>query len=465
MNFLKLHKALVLGLGLFFAPLDLVAEDLDLEQAPVQEAEAPAWSENQPVSEPHWEEFYLKASYRYYYRLKIRYSDDRWSIPFNNSLQTREESVETRHIYGADSKIQVAKTLSSYLRFDYYFRQRWDQLGGKYQDSPEVNLYEAYLDYTPGTWSARIGGQQMRLGKIDFDSPLDVLNLKDQDKQYHLDPEDQALIMPAGIIKKSLGELDWKLYWGPFQRVSEEATSLRANFGLMASQAQGALHWDAGLFRWPDPDNRIDLTFVSTAINPLPKPTLTLTDAPMTLVFYDFEWAQGAGLFKGDFAYFGHKTVYSILLSEKNGTIGEDSKLESLSLPQAALALSFERQWGDFFWMPSYSYKSLIQVPQASLIYQFENGQGLAQQERNLERHQVMMALAFRPNDHLKFGALGFVSAPYNRQGWALESSDQILAQGFEWILRLSHTGTEVDQSTGRATELSRLEGSLKFWF
>ena len=115
--------------------------------------------------------------------------------------------------------------------------------------------------------------------------------------------------------------------------------------------------------------------------------------------------------------------------------------------------------------MPSYSYKSLIQVPQASLIYQFENGQGLAQQERNLERHQVMMALAFRPNDHLKFGALGFVSAPYNRQGWALESSDQILAQGFEWILRLSHTGTEVDQSTGRATELSRLEGSLKFWF
>jgi len=461
MNYFWLHKyGLLLGAllclsgGLFALELDRPSDDPMLEAGPLSDLDL----ESSPTPQTEdWEVFYLKASYRQSYRLKAVTSQDRWSVPLAGELVLSEDRNDLINQYTADSKIYVNDQLSSYLRFDYFFQQSYQRGSKTYSDAPHVVLHEAYMEYQSSGWSGQVGGLLMPLGRVDFENPLDVLNLKDPDRSLHLEPEDQRLIMAAVKLKLVRPETTWQFYWGPFQRLSEEASSVRANLGLVASSKGGDFQWDAGVFKWLDPDGELTLKFQPTLEDPdQVKPSVVATDSPLHFGFFSFDVPSVGGLIKGDMGLFKDKTYYHIRLVDDGSDLLPQSELDSLHLPTAAVALSYEQRRGDFFWMPSVYYTQINQAPAGSLIYGFENRETPLDSTHNLSRAQVALVLGYQIAGRWEVTALGFGSAPYRRSGTLLSLQSQG-ARASGWKIRASQVNTEVDLSTKRATQLQRI--------
>lgn len=170
-----------------------------------------------------WNVLHLKASYRHYYRLHLRFSDDLYGVPYTLNGQDKIQETYFANRYGSDSKIQLSPQFYSYIRFNYSFIQIYDHRVQEYRNTPDVDLYEAYLDYQRDNHRVQLGGLILRLGRIDFDSPIDILHLRDPDKVNHLDDQDAKYIMPAVKYVIQHPASSWTYFWGPFQRVSEKS--------------------------------------------------------------------------------------------------------------------------------------------------------------------------------------------------------------------------------------------------
>ncbi len=439
----------------------LYGQDLNLEEPPPPEPEIRP--QTTPAVNDDWQVFYLKASYRSTYRLKTRVSNDSWGLPLNPGLVWEERKFTLFNLYSADSKIQVSETLSSYLRFDYYFVQNWEVLGRSYQDQPAVDLWEAYLDWNGEGQQVRIGGQQLRLGRVDFESPIDVLNLYDSDKYAHLDYQDNRYLMPALVYEKDLGKNRLKLYWAPFQRLSEKARSLRASSGVVYQNRASTWEWDLGLFSWLDVDNEVRLEPQLNKQGEETTWTLALEDAPLSFVFFSTEGPIGSWLFKGDFGFFYNKHVYHFY-APPGKEISDLAEVKTLSLKQTAFAMSIEKKSGDWFYLGQISSIALAKAPAGTRIFQFENTPNKVAQERNLIRHQGAVGLAYEIFDGNEIRGFVFASLPYRRQGGLLEWLWKG-SRGTEVRVFLSHVGMETSLLTQRATSLNRLESqySLRF--
>jgi len=419
-------------------------DDLGLDSSPVSTDES-------------WEVFYLKASYRQYYTLIAYTSEDRWSVPLAGGLGLNTRSNELINQYTAESKIYVNDRLSSTLRFDYYFQQSYLYGSGEYVDAPHVTLHEAYLDYRADGWTAQVGGILLPLGRVDFESPIDVLTLKDQDKSLHLDSQGQRLLMPALKVKQRVGEMGLEVYWAPFQRLSEESTSLRSHVGVILNAKSGSLQWDVGLFNWLDPDSELSLKFQPDLDDGEIKPILVPQDAPLHFGFFSFDLPWAGGLLKGDLGVFQDKSFYHVLLKDDGEAVLPSSELKTHNLASVAMALSYERRQGDFFWMPSANYWKVEGVPAGSVIYGFENPEQPNPKKHNLNRGQLAFVLGLKMADQWEMTALGFSSAPYQRSGVLLALNSE--AGGQEgWQVRLSQVGTEKDNATNRITRLQRVQ-------
>ncbi len=441
----KLSSIFFIGFSLLCFSAQAHAQDvLNLEEPP-------------PMQEQQWQVYYLKASYRSKYILRATSSFDKWGLPLNAGLAEEEKAHAIYHIYQADSKIQISQNLSSYLRFDYYFLQMLDTISGEYQDTPGVNLWEAYLDWQGERSRIRLGGQQLSLGKIDFRSPINILNLSNPDKLNHLDSVDNRYVMPIASYHKSFGSHKLHLYWAPFQRVSEEAQSLRGNIGLRFQVSNPNLTYDLGLFKWFDDQNQMSLESVFDPELEENKLTLKMEDSPIKFAFFDFDYSLNKFLLKGDFGYFLDKTHYHLYAPE--GDV-EKAELENLKLKEFAFALSLERKTGKLFWLAQFSSTNLYKVPKETLVLNFENLSQPATEERDLSQKEVALALAYDITINQEIRALVFTSTPFESRGgvieWLLKDLNR---QSFRFFI--SQTGTEVNHLSNKKTTLQRIHFEL----
>ncbi|MDX2469064.1 MAG: hypothetical protein QNL04_00650 [SAR324 cluster bacterium] len=442
----KSTKLLILGL-LF---LGLIAHSgqaqdlLNLEEPP-------------PESDLEWQVFYLKASYRSKYVFKAQSSFDEWGLPVNGDLAEESKHNRLYNLYQADSKIQISSRLSSFLRFDYYFMQERDQNDGSYKDTPGVDLWEAYLDWQAENYSIRLGGQQLKIGKVDFRSPINILNLSDPDKTAHLDGQDNSYIMPVASFHKLMGNHKIDLYWGPFQRVSEDASSLRGNFGVNYQIIQGGLTFDLGLFRWFDSNNKISL---ETQLDPEvgeEKLVLKVEDSPLKFAYFDFDYTLNNLLLKGDFGFFADKTRYHLYAPE--GEL-DQAEIKNLNLKEFALALSLEQKKGDFFWLTQINSTSLYSVPANTLVLNFENEAQPIKTTRNLQQRQLALAVVYDLTKTQELGGFAFVTTPLSQTGalveWKFKKSSEASFRAF-----ISQTTVEENKLSGKATKLQRIQFEL----
>lgn len=447
----------------------LYAQDNDQEliESLEEEPETELENENDSLAEEKWQVLYLKASYRHYYRLKLSYTNDEFSIPFNLEQKEMVNQSLFSNIYGSDSKIHLTDTLFSFLRFDYSFRQTYDHDSAEYQNSPEIHLYEAYLSYQKGKHWLRVGGLQMRLGKVDFDSPIDILHLKDTDKTNHLDKENTKFIMPAVTYNIVQNDSSWAFYWGPFQRISQDKQSLRANAGVQYKIASGSMDTSFGLFSWFDPENEIIPELQRTPDSTVDVLEIRSEDTTISFVTMDFDVVLGETVLKADFGYFWKKNFYHIA---KNPTIEAEAttdvfELKTLGLKHFALAISLEKKFERLFLMPTYSYRRIFDVPADTHIFQYENLEEPASEIRNLERHQIGTFLRWDWKDNLQIDLLFFYSFPFQRSGFSGETIWKPMGERSKWRFLLSRIETAVNKMSHRKTILNRIQYSYSLQF
>jgi|GEM_PF-5487825 len=415
------------------------------------------------INTENWESFYLKALYHQSYRLRLSLTEDQWGIPIGpknlNNEVTRDLLLSVDYL--GQAKIHISNHLFAYARFEYSFTQVWEQGTGGYRNFPTGNLYEAYLQYQNSKIQLQMGGLQMRLGVIDIDSPIDVLNLKNPDKVVHLDREDHKIVTPAAKLSILGIEHSWDFYWGPFQRVSEEDQSVRANLGIKYRMVLDNLDMNFMLFDWFDPDIDFKLEIDDTPTSDTYKEPLYMDvqDTPMAFVAIDLDLTLGDTVIKAETAYFAEKNIYHFdpqRLQEKRLIV-----LETLNAKQFVFALSVEKKLEKLFIMPVYSYRRLIDVPGNTIIFQYENLTTPKAEKRDLERHQLNGYLEWEFSDEFRMNMLVFSSFPFVMKGisseWIWGDEDE----GSSWKVLLSRVETEKNKLTGLPTILSRVQTSF----
>ncbi len=416
-------------------------------------------------SEENWHVLYFKAVYHHYYRLKLNITNDTYSLPFN--FEQRDRVVETKisNVYGSDSKIHLTDNFFSYIRFDYSFIQEYDHYIGEYRDTPDVDLYEAFLDYHHDNVRLQIGGLIMKLGTIDFDSPIDVLNLKNMDKVNHLDDTDNKYVMPTVKYNKTSENNDWTFYWAPFQRVSEEKQSLRANMGIYYKIFSHSMDIGFSFFNWFDTDNHISLEVDQNADASEDTLIPILSDTTIQFMTVDLDITMVNSVLKVDFGYFFKKNFYHIALLESEDSTTDVIEFKTLELTHAAFAVSWERKFDRLFVMPVYSYRRVFSVPTDTHIYQYENLSQSSSKKRDLERHQISTYLLYDWKDNLTFSFLTFFSFPFQRFGIMGKMIWKPLGDKSEWTLLLSHVETEENKMTRHPTSLNRIQYGYSLQF
>lgn len=437
--------------------VDVKLDDRDGYVIPVNESEA---TEAEP-----WKTQYFKASYRHYYRLQASYSDDHYGVPFN--LESRSQTNETyiSNMYGSDSKIYLTDRLFSYLRFNYAFDQTYEHQDTNYSNAPRVALYEAFLNYRHEKQWLQVGGLQMQLGKVDFDSPVDILHLRDSDKTNHLERIDTKIIMPAVKYAILDDDTSWFIYWGPFQRVSEDGQSLRANIGFRYQFTTKTAEIGLGLFNWFDPDNTItpEVSFDPDTSSDILE--IGLNDSPLKFAEADFDIVFGEWILKADIGAFLEKNFYQIHQKREADNTSDGMELETLGLPHFAFAVSLEKKTSRFFLMPVYSYRAIFDVPANTHIFQYENRTEPETKERNLERHQIGTFISWDWKDNLKTDFLVFHSFPFRRVGFSCEILWKPLGERSKLRFFVSHIETAVNKMTGQKTSLNRFQYNYSLQF
>lgn len=412
-----------------------------------------------------WRTHYLKASYRHYYRLQVSYSDDRYGVPFNPERLNQTRRTSVLNMYGSESKIFLADNMFTFLRFDYVFNQAYEHAQGEYSNTPQVELYEAYLSYQKGRNWIQAGGLQMKLGKVDFDSPIDVLHLRNSDKTNHLDRKDSKFIMPAVRYSIFNPKDSWTFYWGPFQRVNEDKQSLRANFGVRYQFKHRSLEAGVGLFRWLDPDSALVPTLEPESDSSSDTLVITLKDATIRFATVDVDMVVGDWILKADLGLFLEKNFHHINLQQEDDATTDVLDLETLALRHVAFAASLEKKEGRFFLMPVYSYRAVLDVPGNTHIYQYENRSEPVTTVRNLERHQIAALMSWDWRDNLSTGILLFYSFPFRRTGFSSEVLWKPSGKKSRWRFLMSHVNTDTNKMTGRTTHLNRIQTNYSLQF
>ncbi len=412
-----------------------------------------------------WSVLYLKANYRHYYRLSFSYTNDQYEIPFNLKLQEKNNEVFFSNTYSSDSKIYLSQELFSYIRFDYSFNQSYDTDSTVYQNKPEVQLYEAYLNYQSDRHWLQIGGLQMRLGKVDMDSPIDVLHLKNAKKVNHMDRENAKYIMPTVKYNVQGKDHSWSFYWGPFQRVSEEKQSLRANLGVQYQSVSQTMDIGFALFHWFDSDNAIVPEFEWDPDSSSDVMQFRMEDTSLNFATMDVDVPIGKYVFKADFGCFSKKNFYHVRQWRPQDATEDTMEMETLGLNHFAFAVSLERKLDRFFLMPVYSYRRIFDVPSYTHIVQYENRREPSTVTRDLERHQIgaFMSLTWRNNLDLDF--LFFYSFPYQRVGVSCEALWKPSGGKSRWRFLASRVETAENKMTHKRTILNHLQYGYSIQF
>ncbi len=424
-----------------------------LEEAPVEEES----------DSDEWNRVFLRASYRHYYRLKANFTNDVSGIPYN--AEQEDETMETKifNSYGSESIIHLTNNVHSYIRFDYSFIETVDHYQEEYQNNPKVDLYEAYLNYQRNSHRIQVGGLIFKLGSVDIDSPIDILSLKDRDKVNHLDETNVKYIMPALHYWYRNPDSTWEIFWGPFQRASDEKQSVRANVGVQYKLKSEAMEMGVSFFNWFDPDNEITLEVERDADSSNDTLEPVFEDTPIRFITFDFDITTGDYVFKGDFGYFFQKNFYHISRMTAADSTTDIVEFETLQLKHIAFSLSAERKFDRLFFLSSYSYRLVLDVPADAHIYQYENEEEPVGFTRDLHRHQLAVYALWEGGDDWEISLLVFGSFPYRRSGFSFRMDWK--SDDSKWDLMVSHVETDRNKMSDRITDLNRLqlEYALRF--
>jgi len=325
-----------------------------------------------------------------------------------------ESNLEiTYHLINAyqfTGRIQTSPYHFYHLRLMTYFNQKYDEANQQYTDDFTFQLREAYYNGQNGNHRYTIGAQIFKLGKVDFDSPVDVLTPQNSRALEYLD-FDESKEPVVGVKYDWLGENQTvTAYFAPLKQKTpgteytifeneqreketgeepDDRTVARSHFGIQYQYTFDIADVRFGVFRWADPNNKItwqdpdkpSSTDVNTETDEetdeetIPEPESDSTSVEGTTQSYqevdtttnfatlEFDITLGDFVVKWDTVFFQEKNVYHFYQKPDNTT-----EFFTLRVKHLAFAVSIEKKFRYFFLMPSYTYRLLYDVPENTHI-------------------------------------------------------------------------------------------------
>jgi hypothetical protein len=361
---------------------------------------------------------------------------------------------------------QFSATLETSPYDFFYFRLlarvilQNDRIKKKRNEDYEFLMREAYFSSQEGNRRYRIGALQFKHGKVDVDSPIDILNMGNPKSLEYLSLEEGKLPV-IGVRYDWLGASNFSLFAAPFRQktdgteytiqrreLDESGTDnnttesvFRPHLGATYGFGVGDGKMTIGAFRWFDKDNNIEWTSSALLSSSYKEKDTTINFATL-----DMDVPLGNYVLKADAGWFSKKNFYSYY----KRTSDNASIFSTVQVPHTAVALSLERKFDNFFLMPVFSHRSLAKVPSATHIIGFENKETAASEERDLQKSQFGLVFILDTSETWNTTVSLLQSAPFKQTTatniWTFKPG----GEDHEFQLKLFHTASEKLLMTGK---------------
>jgi hypothetical protein len=360
---------------------------------------------------------------------------------------------------------QFSATLETSPYDSFYFRLlarvilQNDRIKKKRNEDYEFLMREAYFSSQEGNRRYRIGALQFKHGKVDVDSPIDILNMGNPKSLEYLSLGEGKLPV-IGVRYDWLGASNVSVFAAPFRQktdgteytikrkeLDESADNtttesvFRPHLGATYGFGVGAGKMTLGAFRWFDKDNNIKWSSSS-----LLSKSYQEKDTTINFTTLDVDWPFGNYVLKADAGWFPKKNVYSYY----KRTSDNASIFNTVSVPHTAVALSLERKFDNFFLMPVFAHRSLAKVPGGTHIIGFENKETTASEARDLQKSQFGLVFILDTSETWNTTLSLLQSAPFKQTTatnvWTFKPG----GENHEFQLKFFHTASEKLLMTGK---------------
>jgi hypothetical protein len=443
----------------------------------------------------------IRTTFSNHYRLIAGYSETEKGGVGKEEEGNRERKNQLANAYQLSVRIQTSPLHFYQFRTLSRFSQKYDQENQQYTDDFEFEIREGYYRGISGNHRYTIGAQLLRLGKVDYDSPIDILSPSSSAASDIMDLDESKLPV-IGLKYDWLGEIHtFSIYIAPFKQktggteytifqeeeeeketgqIPPDRSVTRPHFGVQYQTSFEQVDLRMGLFHWFDPDNNISWQETADAVADDPDTetteetdeetteetttdagdqadsssldqTYTEKDTSISFAAVELDVTLGSFVLKSDIALFEKKNFYHYYKKPDSS-----SNFYTVDVPHFAFAVSLEKKFETIFVMPVYSYRLLMDVPENTHIFTFENEVAPLEEKRNIHRHQLSLILLNEFSETLNTVITIAQTTPFEQQSitnlwaWTPGGGDH------KFSLKLFYSQTEKLKMTGKAIKNSK---------
>lgn len=492
------------------AETDPLAEDDPLaDEDSLSEDGAAVTADTEDGLDDESEKFPIKTSINNRYRLTSGHSEIEKGGVGRENESNKERKNYLVNSYQLSARIQTSPYHYYLFRIMSRFSQKYDMENFQYTDDFEFQVREGYFNGVSGNHRYTIGAQQFRLGKVDYDSPLDILNPKNVTSVEFLDLEESKLPV-FGLKYDWLGEVhSFSLYVAPFkqktagteytifQEEEEEKETgefppdrsvARPNVGIQYQVTLDLVDIRLGLFHWADSNNDISWQALAEAITEDPNTETTAEtdeeaveeasaetadstsdslsgnraytekDKNISFAAIELDITLGSFVLKSDLAVFQEKGFYHFYKDPDSST-----EFSTVRVQYGAFAISLEKKLEMMFIMPVYSYRLLLDVPADTHILTFENEVAPLDKKRDIHKQQFSLILFTEFTETLNTVLTIAQTAPFKQQIFTNFWNWTPGGGNHAFVLKLFHANTEKLKQTGKRIAVSK--GFLEYGY
>ena len=375
--------------------------------------------------------------------------------------------------YEQKIRVQTSPKFYNYARLTVNFNQHYERNKEQFLDS-YFTIREIYSNYQDGSHQLRWGTQIFELGKLDFDSPIDVLHLQEITALLSLDLENSKEALPS-LRYQWLGEDQVvTLILLPLRPTTlgmrftelresleaqedggqENGSSLRDYFGLQYQWFAPSYDLRFSYFHWFDQDSSITFDYepsqeslVENSFDErrsaFEKLAANYAERESKLDFLTLEGdVSWEGLvWKFDLGYFLQKNLYSYEIDENRNLY-----FRTVRSPYHTLATSLETRVEQIFLLGAYSLRHFTNVPGGTHAVRYENQEILQTHQRQLTRHQVSGIAVVPWSDEIQFRFVAYRTFPFEQTGLLHMTVWDEPTEDIQWSLKFLRYITPVQK-------------------
>ncbi|MCH8844165.1 MAG: hypothetical protein IID61_14490 [SAR324 cluster bacterium] len=392
----------------------------------------------------------------------------------------RNELRELRLLNSYQQTIRIEESPTNYkfVKFSIDFTQNYDVESEQFFDTYFV-FNEIYLNMRKDKNQFRWGNQIHELGKVDFDSPIDVLHFTNIVGFLTFDAETTKQSIPSLRYDRFFTDQRLTFYAAPiaqrtfgmrFTDFRDDADArdeekrpdpnsfLRDYAGIQHQWMGRSYDLRVGFFHWFDNSPKVSFQFESDPqgvdTSSFDKLVETYEERESHTNFFTLEVDMifGSIGWKADLGLFDQKNFY-----DYQQPADGDVDFDTVNVPHIGMATSLEKTFPFFFTLVVYSYRKLFDVPPDTHILLYENEKTPSGRKRDLEKQSLTGVFKWRIlSNHNATLALSR-TFPFVQNGvfaiWAWEQPEF----NSEWALKIFHFRTETLKITGDPIESTQV--------